>query len=123
MLDARSGWNAKVQRQTSLVTGPSKPHPATCEMACPHLRFSPARDRAPARELIAWFSVPYSSFGVFSASAPPSTINRDLFEESLRNHKLRRFREEQLEEEKTVPEGTVEMCPRHSFTPGISGGI
>ena len=31
-------------------------------------------------------------------------INRDLFEESLRNHKLRRFREEQLEEEQTVPE-------------------
>lgn len=32
-------------------------------------------------------------------------INRDLFEESLRNHELRRFREEQLQEEKTVPEG------------------
>lgn len=32
-------------------------------------------------------------------------INRDLFEESLQDHKLRRFREEQLEEEKTVPEG------------------
>ena len=31
-------------------------------------------------------------------------INRDLFEESLTNHSLRRFREIQLEEEKTVPE-------------------
>jgi thioredoxin reductase (NADPH) len=33
-------------------------------------------------------------------------INRDLFEESLRTHELRRFREEQLEEKKTVPEQT-----------------
>jgi thioredoxin reductase (NADPH) len=41
-------------------------------------------------------------------AAAAQAINRDLFEESLRNHKLRRFREEQLEEEKTVPEGTVE---------------
>ena len=32
-------------------------------------------------------------------------INRDLFEENLRTHSLRRFREVQLEEEKTVPEG------------------
>ena len=32
-------------------------------------------------------------------------INRDLFEESLRTHHLRRFREEQLQEEKTLPEG------------------
>jgi thioredoxin reductase (NADPH) len=31
-------------------------------------------------------------------------INRDLFEESLKNHSLRRFREVQLEEERTVPE-------------------
>ena len=31
-------------------------------------------------------------------------INRDLFEESLRNHKLRKFREEQLQKEQTVPE-------------------
>lgn len=33
------------------------------------------------------------------------SINRDLFEESLKTHSLRRFREVQLEEEKTVPEG------------------
>lgn len=32
-------------------------------------------------------------------------INRDLFEESLANHDLRRFREQQLEETETVPEG------------------
>jgi thioredoxin reductase (NADPH) len=32
------------------------------------------------------------------------SINRDLFEESLENHSLRRFREVQLEKEKTVPE-------------------
>jgi thioredoxin reductase (NADPH) len=31
-------------------------------------------------------------------------INRDLFEESLRDHSLRRYREEQLEHEKTIPE-------------------
>lgn len=31
-------------------------------------------------------------------------INRDLFEESLKTHSLRRFREVQLKEEKTVPE-------------------
>ena len=32
-------------------------------------------------------------------------INRDLFEESLQNHSLRRFREVQLVQEETVPEG------------------
>jgi thioredoxin reductase (NADPH) len=32
-------------------------------------------------------------------------INRDLFEESLANHSLRRFREVQLAHEETVPEG------------------
>jgi thioredoxin reductase (NADPH) len=32
-------------------------------------------------------------------------VNRDLFDQSLANHALRRFREEQLEGEKTVPEG------------------
>ena len=32
-------------------------------------------------------------------------INRDLFEEGLENHSLRRFREVQLEQEETVPEG------------------
>lgn len=37
-------------------------------------------------------------------AAAAQEINRDLFEESLRTHKLRRFRDEQLEEEKTVPE-------------------
>jgi thioredoxin reductase (NADPH) len=34
-------------------------------------------------------------------------INRDLFEESLANHELRRFREEQLEHDDTVPEGAA----------------
>jgi thioredoxin reductase (NADPH) len=37
-------------------------------------------------------------------AAAAQAINRDLFEESLRNHSLRRFREVQLTEEKTVPE-------------------
>jgi len=37
-------------------------------------------------------------------AAAAQAINRDLFEESLANHSLRRFREVQLEEEKTVPE-------------------
>jgi thioredoxin reductase (NADPH) len=31
-------------------------------------------------------------------------INRDLFEESLKNHSLRRFRQVQLAHEETVPE-------------------
>ena len=34
-------------------------------------------------------------------------INRDLFEESLKTHALRRFRAVQLEEEETVPESTA----------------
>lgn len=37
-------------------------------------------------------------------AAAAQSINRDLFEESLANHSLRRFREVQLEEEQTVPE-------------------
>ncbi len=41
-------------------------------------------------------------------AAAAQAINRDLFEKSLRNHELRRFREEQLEEEKTVPEGAAQ---------------
>lgn len=39
-------------------------------------------------------------------AAAAQAINRDLFEESVANHSLRRFREVQLEEEKTVPEGS-----------------
>jgi hypothetical protein len=39
-------------------------------------------------------------------AAAAQAINRDLFEESLKTHMLRRFRERQLDEEKTVPEGT-----------------
>ncbi|MEP6603370.1 MAG: NAD(P)/FAD-dependent oxidoreductase [Spartobacteria bacterium] len=41
-------------------------------------------------------------------AAAAQAINRDMFEESLKNHELRRFREEQLEDEKTVPEGAEE---------------
>jgi thioredoxin reductase (NADPH) len=41
-------------------------------------------------------------------AAAAQAINRDMFEESLRTHELRRFREEQLEEEETVPEGAKE---------------
>jgi thioredoxin reductase (NADPH) len=37
-------------------------------------------------------------------AAAAQAINRDLFEESLATHSLRRFREAQLEAEKTVPE-------------------
>ena len=37
-------------------------------------------------------------------AAAAQAINRDLFEESLASHSLQRFREEQLEDEKTVPE-------------------
>jgi len=37
-------------------------------------------------------------------AAAAQAINRDLFEESLASHSLRRFREAQLEDEKTVPE-------------------
>jgi len=37
-------------------------------------------------------------------AAAAQAINRDLFEESLASHALRRFREAQLEQDKTVPE-------------------
>jgi thioredoxin reductase (NADPH) len=37
-------------------------------------------------------------------AAAAQAINRDLFEESLATHSLHRFREAQLDEEKTVPE-------------------
>ena len=37
-------------------------------------------------------------------AAAAQAINRDLFEESLVTHSLRRFRDAQLEDEKTVPE-------------------
>jgi thioredoxin reductase (NADPH) len=44
-------------------------------------------------------------------AAAGQAINRDLFEESLKNHSLRRFREEQLLEEKTVPgRGLTRKC-------------
>ena len=36
-------------------------------------------------------------------AAAAQAINRDLFEESLKNHSLRRYREVQLREESTVP--------------------
>jgi len=38
-------------------------------------------------------------------AAAAQAINRDLFEDGLASHSLRRFREIQLTEEKTVPEG------------------
>jgi thioredoxin reductase (NADPH) len=38
-------------------------------------------------------------------AAAAQAINRDLFEESLKNHSLRRLRGVELAEEKTVPEG------------------
>jgi thioredoxin reductase (NADPH) len=38
-------------------------------------------------------------------AAAAQAINRDLFEESLKNHSLRRFREVQLRHEETVPDG------------------
>lgn len=37
-------------------------------------------------------------------AAAAQAINRDLFEESLKTHGLRRFREVQLAKEDTVPE-------------------
>lgn len=37
-------------------------------------------------------------------AAAAQAINRDMFEESLRTHSLRRLREAQLEREETVPE-------------------
>ena len=39
-------------------------------------------------------------------AAAAQAINRDLFEESLATHSLRRFREAQIEAEKTIPEVT-----------------
>jgi thioredoxin reductase (NADPH) len=40
-------------------------------------------------------------------AAAAQAINRDLFEESLQNHQLRRFREKQLVEEKTQPDQKI----------------
>ncbi len=40
-------------------------------------------------------------------AAAAQAINRDLFDESLATHHLRRFREEQLESAETVPEGAT----------------
>ena len=40
-------------------------------------------------------------------AAAAQSINRDLFEESLASHSLRRFREVQLQQEETVPEGAT----------------
>ncbi len=47
-------------------------------------------------------------------AAAAQAINRDLFEESIANHSLRRFREVQLEKEKTVPEKKGETRGRKS---------
>jgi thioredoxin reductase (NADPH) len=41
-------------------------------------------------------------------AAAAQAINRDLFEASLADHRLRRFREEQLQNTETVPEGATE---------------
>ena len=38
-------------------------------------------------------------------AAAAQAINYDLFEQNLKNHSLRRFREVQLAEEQTVPKG------------------
>jgi thioredoxin reductase (NADPH) len=43
-------------------------------------------------------------------AAAAQAINRDLFEESLATHSLRRLREVQLEDEKTVPETLSGVC-------------
>jgi thioredoxin reductase (NADPH) len=40
-------------------------------------------------------------------AAAAQAINRDLFEENLASHSLRRLREVQLEQEETVPEGVT----------------
>jgi thioredoxin reductase (NADPH) len=45
-------------------------------------------------------------------AAAAQAINRDLFEESLASHSLRRFREDQLKKEKTVPEITPAKTKR-----------
>jgi hypothetical protein len=45
-------------------------------------------------------------------AAAAQAINRDLFEESLDSHSLRRFREDQLKKEKTVPEITQAKSKR-----------
>jgi thioredoxin reductase (NADPH) len=45
-------------------------------------------------------------------AAAAQAINRDLFEESLATHSLRRFREVQLVDEKTVPESVSSVARR-----------
>lgn len=44
-------------------------------------------------------------------AAAAQAINRDLFEESLKTHSLRRFRDVQLSEEKTLPDGAKAARP------------
>jgi hypothetical protein len=45
-------------------------------------------------------------------AAAAQAINRDLFDESLATHSLRRFREVQLANEKTVPERVSNISGR-----------
>jgi thioredoxin reductase (NADPH) len=45
-------------------------------------------------------------------AAAAQAINRDLFEESLATHSLRRFREAQLADEKTIPENVSNVSGR-----------
>jgi thioredoxin reductase (NADPH) len=45
-------------------------------------------------------------------AAAAQAINRDLFEESLASHSLRRFREDQLTNKKTVPEVSIPKLRR-----------
>ena len=45
-------------------------------------------------------------------AAAAQAINRDLFEESLATHSLRRFREVQLADEKTIPESVSNVSGR-----------
>jgi thioredoxin reductase (NADPH) len=47
-------------------------------------------------------------------AAAAQAINRDLFEEGLATHSLRRFRDEQLDGEKTVPEITATKTSRRN---------
>lgn len=49
-------------------------------------------------------------------AAAAQAINRDLFEESLATHSLRRFREAQLADEKTVPENVSRISARKRKT-------
>jgi len=88
------GFQKELLGKTSSSTGANKPIDHCLRTSVPRLYAAGCVTPANCRMIVA------AGQGAVAAQA----INRDLFDESLRTHSLRRFREDQLEHEKTVPE-------------------